>query len=74
MAKSRATNPAGRNGRRKAARSRLDVSQDVRREVVEAQRRALLNLRDGGRINDRTYVGLLLELDRAHLATASSPA
>ncbi|MCY3002742.1 MAG: Na+/H+ antiporter [Planctomycetota bacterium] len=59
---------------RKAARSRLDVTQDVRREVVESQRRALLNLRDGGRINDRTYMGLLLELDRAHLATASSPA
>lgn len=59
---------------RKAASTRLEVSNDVRRAVVVAQRQALLRLRDTGHINDKTYMSLLLELDRAHLSLAGAPA
>ncbi|MCC7014145.1 MAG: Na+/H+ antiporter [Planctomycetes bacterium] len=50
--------------------SRLNVSMDVRREIMTAQESVLLHLRDHGKINDRTYHRLLLELDRANLAIA----
>lgn len=50
--------------RRRAARSRLDVSQAVREAVVVQQTHELLALRDAGRINDRTYLALQLDLDR----------
>ncbi len=46
------------------ARTRLAVSDTVHREVLVAQSRELLSLRDRGTINDQTYVSLLLELDR----------
>ena len=52
------------------AEARLAVSNDVRREVGIAQERALLALRDGGAINDRTYTALQLELDRASFDAA----
>jgi len=47
------------------AESRMAVSREVRREVQRAQENALLALRDTGRINDRSYMKLQLELDRA---------
>lgn len=46
------------------ARSRIAVSRDVRRAVADEQARELLRLRDSGRINDRTYLALQLDLDR----------
>jgi CPA1 family monovalent cation:H+ antiporter len=49
------------------AATRLAVSNEVRREVAKSQERALLLLRDTGRINDNTYLELQLELDRAHV-------
>jgi CPA1 family monovalent cation:H+ antiporter len=49
---------------RQQARTRLEVNHEVRRAVAEEQARELLALRDGGRINDLTYLGLQLELDR----------
>ena len=52
---------------RKRASTRLAVSHDVRREVGRAQEAALLALRDRGAINDKTYVELQLELDRARM-------
>ena len=53
------------------ARARLDVSNDVRKEVGLAQEKALLTLRDSGVINDRTYVDLQLGLDRASFDAAA---
>lgn len=50
--------------RRRAARNRLDVNQEVREAVVVQQAHELLALRDAGRINDRTYLALQLDLDR----------
>lgn len=50
--------------RRRQARSRLDINLEVREAVVEQQARELLALRDRGRINDRTYLALQLDLDR----------
>ncbi len=49
------------------AATRLSVSNDVRREVAKAQERALLSLRDGGQINDNTFLDLQLELDRSRV-------
>ena len=49
---------------RELARTRLEVSRDVRRAVADEQARELLALRDSGRINDRTYVAMQLDLDR----------
>jgi len=49
---------------RDQARTRLAVSREVRRAVAEEQARELLGLRDSGRINDATYLGLQLDLDR----------
>jgi CPA1 family monovalent cation:H+ antiporter len=49
---------------RRQARSRLSVSDEVRAEVAAAQAARLLALRDGGSINDRTYLDLQLALDR----------
>ncbi len=45
------------------ARGRLDVSREVRRAVLDAESRELLRLRDSGRINDRTYIDLQLQID-----------
>ncbi|MBK6939639.1 MAG: Na+/H+ antiporter [Planctomycetes bacterium] len=47
------------------AQRRHDVSQDVKRAVLESQSAALLALRDRGTINDRTYLELQIELDKA---------
>jgi monovalent cation/hydrogen antiporter len=55
--------------RRAQARSRLDVSKEVRQAVADEQGRELLALRDAGRINDRTYLFLQLDLDRANAPT-----
>lgn len=52
---------------RSLAEGRMAVSREVRREVLRAQEAALLALRDAGRINDRSYVQLQLELDRSGL-------
>lgn len=49
---------------RDQARARIAVSQEVRRAVADEQGRELLSLRDSGRINDRTYLQLQLDLDR----------
>jgi len=49
------------------ARSRLAVSAEVRREVGLAQERRLLELRNSGTINDKSYTVLLLDLDRRNL-------
>lgn len=49
---------------RKRAGVRLAVSEEVRGAVMKAQDSALLALRDKGKINDRTYIDLQLELDR----------
>jgi Na+/H+ antiporter len=56
---------------RKRAHIRLAVSDEVRGEVIRAQESALRALRDQGGINDRTYIDLQLELDRA--ATRRTP-
>jgi len=58
-------------GLRKSASVRLSVSQEVRRAVAITQEAALLALRDRGTINDRTYIELQLELDRANPAVRS---
>ena len=50
---------------RRRAESRVQVSAEVHRAVGAAQAAALLKLRDRGTINDRTYMDLQLELDRA---------
>ncbi len=50
---------------RESARLRLDVSNDVKKAVLEAERAALLQMRDRGEINDRTYMDVQLEIDRA---------
>lgn len=55
---------------RTRARVRLEVSNEVHRAVAEAQRAALLGLRDTGRVNDRVYMELLLGLDREHLGAS----
>jgi monovalent cation/hydrogen antiporter len=55
---------------RRRALGQLEVSREVRRAVFEAKSQELLRLRDGGRINDRTFLGLQLELDREARATA----
>ncbi|MCY2959386.1 MAG: Na+/H+ antiporter [Planctomycetota bacterium] len=49
---------------RDQARARIAVSRDVRRAVADEQASELLKLRDSGRINDRTYLQLQLDLDR----------
>jgi hypothetical protein len=51
---------------RKSARLRLDVSLEVKHAVLEAEQAALLRMRDRGEINDRTYMDVQLELDRAN--------
>ncbi len=56
------------------ALGRLEVSREVRRAVVEAESRELLRLRDAGRINDRTYVALQLEIDRESRGSGGSGA
>jgi hypothetical protein len=56
---------------RDQARARLVVSRDVRRAVADEQALELLRLRDSGRINDQTYVGLQLDLDRERRARGS---
>lgn len=53
---------------RAQARERMSVSRDVRRAVADEQERALLALRDSGRINDNTYLDLQLALDRERRA------
>lgn len=60
--------------RRAQARSRTEVSQEVRQAVVEEQTRELLALRDRGQINDRTYLFLQLDLDRAAASVAPQAA
>lgn len=52
---------------RRLARTRVQVSNEVRREVARAEESALLGLRDSGVINDKTYLDLQLELDRQNL-------
>lgn len=52
---------------RRLAKTRVAVSNDVRREVALAEERALLKLRDSGVINDKTYLDLQLDLDRRNL-------
>ena len=52
---------------RRLARTRVEVSNDVRREVARVEAAALLRLRDSGAINDKTYLDLQLELDRQNL-------
>ncbi len=59
---------------RRSALSRVVVSRQVRIEVAAAQERALLALRDAGRINDKTYDLLRLDLDRANLPVAQQAA
>lgn len=56
----------------RAAATRLSVSNDVRREVSEAQAEALLRLRDRGAINDGTYLHLQLEIDRRRVELESA--
>lgn len=60
--------------RRELARTRLQVSADVRRAVFEAQSSELLRMRDEGRINDATYLELQLDLDRVQGARAQASA
>jgi CPA1 family monovalent cation:H+ antiporter len=50
---------------REGARQRLQVSREVRTAIHAAQSRALLELRDAQRINDRVLVQVQLELDAA---------
>jgi hypothetical protein len=52
----------------------MNVSRQVRLEVAAAQERALLHLRDSGRINDKTYDRLRLELDQSMLSLAREAA
>jgi DNA-binding TFAR19-related protein (PDSD5 family) len=59
---------------RRSALSRMNVSRQVRLEVAAAQERALLHLRDSGRINDKTYDRLRLELDQSMLSLAREAA
>mgnify|MGYP002777282149 CR=1 FL=1 len=59
---------------RRSALSRMNVSRQVRLEVAAAQERALLHLRDSGRINDKTYDRLRLELDQSTLSLAREAA
>ncbi len=49
------------------AKARVEVSNEVRREVAQAEEEALLKLRDSGVINDKTYLDLQLELDRQNM-------
>lgn len=57
---------------RRRATARLAVSQEVRREIVKAQDAALLAMRDQGRINDKTYMHLQLDLDRSNMDRKAS--
>jgi CPA1 family monovalent cation:H+ antiporter len=50
---------------RRLASARMAVSAEVRGEVIKAQQSRLLALRDTGEINDKTYMELQLDLDRA---------
>lgn len=52
---------------RDLAHQRLQVSRDVQVTVRAAQGAELLRLRDDGRIDDKAYGELQLELDRAAL-------
>ena len=52
---------------RRLAKTRVEVSNEVRREVARAEEEALLKLRDSGNINDKTYLDLQLELDRQNM-------
>ncbi len=54
---------------RALATTRLEVSREVHRAVAVAQSVELLRLRNRGTINDKTYLGLLLELDRQNFGT-----
>lgn len=56
---------------RRSAQVRLSVSQEVRREVRLAMEKALMELRESGRINDKTFLDLQLALDRDSIAQAS---
>ncbi len=56
---------------RDLARARISVSEQVQREVVRAQQAALLELRNSGEINDKTYLELQLDLDRTHFRPES---
>jgi CPA1 family monovalent cation:H+ antiporter len=60
--------------KRTQARSRLEISKEVRQAVADEQGRELLALRDDGRINDRTYLFLQLDLDRAAAQVSSNAA
>jgi monovalent cation/hydrogen antiporter len=53
-------------GEKQRATRRLEVSQEVRRAVREAETAELLRLRDIGEINDHTHQELQLRLDREH--------
>jgi ribosomal protein L19E len=50
---------------RNRASARMAVSDEVRGEVIRSQQSRLVALRDQGEINDKTYLALQLELDRA---------
>ena len=50
---------------RKRARVRMAVSDEVRGEVIKSQQARLIALRDKGKINDKTFIELQLDLDRA---------
>ena len=52
---------------RRLAKTRVEVSKEVRREVARAEEAALLELRDSGVINDKTYLDLQLDLDRQNM-------
>jgi CPA1 family monovalent cation:H+ antiporter len=50
---------------RNRASARMAVSDEVRGEVIQSQQSSLIALREKGEINDKTYLALQLELDRA---------
>ncbi|TAH38019.1 MAG: Na+/H+ antiporter [Planctomycetota bacterium] len=70
MADERMTLRAEDEDQRQRAGARLAVSAEVRKAVQAAQEAALLRLRDRGRITDKTYLALQLELDRHYLSGA----
>jgi CPA1 family monovalent cation:H+ antiporter len=55
---------------RKRASARMAVSEEVRGEVIKAQQTRLIALRDKGEINDKTFIELQLDLDRAEAIRA----
>ncbi|MBL8860763.1 MAG: Na+/H+ antiporter [Planctomycetes bacterium] len=73
MADELATLRAEDEEQRKEAHARVAVSRAVRSAVAEQQARELLALRDSGRINDKTYLTLQLELDRERRGDEPDP-